>query len=168
MDNNQFKVPPVPPRAPSFPAQPAGHTTVGANALPADDFATRFKLPTRIYQTKIMAGILGGSAVVGLILGAMLFGGSAPAPCPPALAGIVRNPDIRQSLPRCGTVNESDRCAFYIVNHSRNDKLAENFVPEVMKQTGREGYLIQVDNKNYMKTRIPPGYIVQIQVPPLH
>ena len=183
MTDQNFQTPPLPPKAPSFAPVDGATSVEDVKAekkdapvaeqqditIPADNFATRLKLPVKIYKTKMMAAILCGTAVVGILLGAMIFGGSsAPmAQGPRGLLGVVGNPDIRSNLGRCGTVREDEACVVYIVNHSRNDKRAGAFFKEAVKLTGRQEYMVQIANKQYVNTLIPPGYIAQIQVPPL-
>ena len=169
----KFQTPPVPPQAPAFgvpkpPVETTG-TAVKTEALPADNFAKALKLPTSIFKTKVMAAILGGSVVMGVLLGALFFGGGSAQPiqCPPALTGIVWNPDIRQDLPRCGTVAEGYPCTVYIVNHSRNDRYGEYFFDEATRLTGRQKYLVTIENQHYAKARIPPGYVAQVRIPSL-
>jgi len=83
------------------------------------------------------------------------------------LMGVVQNPDIRAQLRRCGTVSNSSPCVFYIVNHSRDDHYAEYFFEDVAKLTGRAPYRVRIENQSYAKSRIPPGYIAKVKVPPL-
>jgi len=182
MTEQHFQTPPLPPQAPAF--SPAGTqpttsvgTTEAAVASPAtepvvergtDDFATKFKLPKTIYKTKAMLGILAGAVVVGLLLGALFFGGSGKqAPATNGLGGIIWNPDIMEPLQRCGMVPESYPCVVYIVNHSRNDRLAEYFFDEASHLTGRQKFMVQIANKQYANMRIPRGHIAQISIPQL-
>ena len=189
MTDQNFQVPPLPPQAPSFtPAaefprtEPAAAPGVGTSQaaaeptvqqpatteIPADNFAASLKLPLSIYKTKTMAAMFLGAITVGLLLGAMMFGGGAvEAPQgPQGLLGVVRNPDIRENLNRCGMVSESSPCVVYIVNHSRNDKRAGDFFAEAIRLTGRQEYMVQIENKQYVNTLIAPGHIAQIKIPP--
>ena len=104
-----------------------------------------------------------------LFLGIILFGGSSKPPVVQGLQGVVQNPDIRanEKLQRCGRVSETTGCVLYIVNHTRNDRLAEDFIPEAVKLTGRQDFLIRIENPNYVKTRIPPGHFASIKIPRL-
>lgn len=176
MTEQHFQTPPVPPHAPNFdiprpmttqPDMP-GVSQSETTALPPDHLAAALKLSPNIYRTKVMALVLGGTVVLGMILGALFFGGSS-APqkqTSQGLTGVVPNPDW-QGLRRCGMVSETAPCAVYIVNHSRNDRYAEYFFDEAVKLTNRQKYLIAIENPHYAKTRIPPGYIAQIRIPAL-
>lgn len=128
---------------------------------------TDLNLPLQLLQTKVVAGILGGVLLFGIILGAMMFGGSASPAQNSGLQGIVRNPEIKQNIPRCGMADRTASCILYIVNASRNDRLAEDFFDEAVKLTGRQKYLLTIENSQYAKTRIAPGYFAQIKVPAL-
>jgi hypothetical protein len=105
---------------------------------------------------------------LGIILGSIIVGGSSPAPTQSAGSqGIVRNPEIKQNLARCGMADRTAACVLYIVNASRNDRLAEEFFDEAVKLTGRQKYLLTIENSQYAKTRIPPGHFAQIKIPAL-
>ena len=177
-DEPKFQAPPVPPKAPAFggtaptfsaaaPQEPKGETTAD---IPANNFAAALKISPRIFETKFMAAILGGCVVIGVFLGMMFFGGSkAPQQACPrdTIRGLVRNSEVRENLPRCGTVSPTTPCLVYIVNHSRDDRLAEYFFDQAAQLTGRQPYRVRIDNQYYAKTRIPPGYIAQIKIPRL-
>ena len=188
MTDQNFQVPPLPPQAPSFTPtteiprsdQSAQNTMISqpvtdtssqqptSTEIPADNFAASLKLPVSIYKTKSMAALLLGAVTAGLLLGAMMFGGgSDPIPQgPQGLLGVVPNPDIRENLNRCGMVSESSPCVVYIVNHSRNDKRAGDFFAEAIRLTGRQEYMVQIENKQYVNALIAPGHIAQIKIPP--
>jgi len=190
MTDQNFQVPPLPPQAPSFTPStelPRTETATNSNAtaqtvatpatvsqpetmeIPVDNFATALKLPVSIYKTKIMMVLLLGAITVGLLFGAMMFGGgTAAAPQgPQGLLGVVPNPDIRmgENIGRCGMVSENSPCIVYIVNHSRNDKRAGDFFAEAIRLTGRQEYMVQIENKQYVNALIAPGYIAQIKIP---
>ena len=169
----RFQAPPVPPKAPAFSPLRA-EDKMGAVAAEDDQKKTLnnltkgLGLSSEVFKSKGMMIVWGGTLVVGMLLGALIFGGGSSQP--PVIQGLTRivdNPDIKQNLPRCGTVSESSPCAVYIVNHSRNDRYAEYFFDEATQKTGRQKYLVTIENQHYAKTRIPPGYVTQIKIPPL-
>ena len=171
MSDSPFQAPPVPPKAPDFNAAPRAVERVGTDpkegafTLPADHIAAKLKLSSSIYRTKIATAVMTGVFLAGILFGAIIFGGSAPQQAT-GLQGVIQNPDWN-GLPRCGSVSETSPCAVYFMNHSRNDHQAEDFFAEAVRQTGRQEYLIKIENPHYAKTRIPPGYIAQIRIPPL-
>ena len=79
--------------------------------------------------SKPMLIIVAAVFVVGVLLGALLFGGGeTPAPVVQGLQGVVRNPDITQPLKRCGRETEaSSACVLYVMNHATYEKLARDF-----------------------------------------
>ena len=171
----KFQAPPMPPKAPAFggptPAfKPAAakEEVKASSDIPSNNFAAALKLSPRIFETKIMAAILGGCVVVGMVLGMVFFGGgSQKQTVIQGLTDIVVNPDIRGRLLRCGRVSVSSPCAVFIMNHSRDDRLAEDFFKDAAKLTGRSDYMIRIENQKYAKARIPPGWMACIKIPPL-
>ena len=170
MPERPFQAPPIPPHAPDLAtfshamAPASGH--VGPE-LPPDNILEAFGLSPRLLAKKTALAIMGGVLIAGVLLGAMLFGGGSSGPATSSgLGGLVPNPDVRTQMGRCGVVSPSSPCLIYVVNHTQNDRLAESFIPDAMRLTGRTEYLIRMENPNYTKTRIPPGYIAQIKVPP--
>ena len=175
----KFQAPPVPPKAPAFGGSTPGFPAAAPQAeskdemptdIPANNFAAALKISPRIFETKFMAAILGGCVFIGVVLGMLFFGGSkAPQQtCPrDVIRGLVRNSEVRENLPRCGVSSPTAPCLVYIVNHSRDDRLAEYFFDQAAQLTGRQSYRIRIDNQYYAKTRIPPGYIAQIKIPRL-
>ena len=159
-DQNQFHVPPVPPKAPSFSAPQA----------PVKKTPTTRKIVSVIKDhpedNLAKAIILGGAILVGILLGGVFFGGgSTPPPVVQGLQGLVPNSSIRENLGRCGMVAETAPCIVYIVNHSRNDKYAESFFDEAARLTGRQPHRVRIENQQYAKTPIRSGYIAQIKIP---
>jgi len=131
-----------------------------------DNFAADFNLPPSVLKTKSMTVILIATCLIGVILGSMLFGSSsAPKQQNTGLQGVVRNQDITTATPRCGLTDRGEACILYIVNHTRYDKIAEEFFDEAVKLTEVQKYSIAIANPKYAKTRIPPGYFAQIKIP---
>ncbi|MBR6411802.1 MAG: hypothetical protein IKS41_01405 [Alphaproteobacteria bacterium] len=169
--------PPMPPKAPAFggPAPTPGLSTEApkaekpATGIPANNFAAALKISPRIFETKIMAAILGGCVFFGMLLGMVFFGGSS-APqqvVRQGLSGVVPNPDIRTKMARCGMVSNTAPCMVYIMNHERNDRRAEYFFDQAAKLTGRAPYLIRIENQYYATAKISPGQIAKIKIPAL-
>lgn len=213
--NNQFKAPPLPPRAtntnfakPIATQQPIAQQPVSQELEPevqaplmdesdrpialderptyqpeqpqltqeapvsaeqqdySDNFAADLNLPASILRTKTMTIIMVCILLLGLILGAALFGGgSKKAEQPQGLTGIVANPDKTTRMPRCGTVEKGQACLLYIMNHTRYDRIAEDFFDEALKLTEVSKYSISMVNPKYAKRRIPPGYFAEIKIP---
>lgn len=121
------------------------------------------QLPSNKKQVLLAAGIF----VIGLLLGAIMFGGSCDpvAPAPKGLQGVVSNPDIKTDLKRCGLVEASSPCVLYVMNSYTYEKLAEDFFETAVSVTRRKDLVIRMDNVRYATMRIPPGYFAQIKIP---
>ena len=167
---NQFKAPPVPPKAPTPVFMPKEHPQeMPTKGLYDDNFAAELNLPAKLLTTKYMTMILGGTLLVGMIFGTALFGGSDTAPVqtqqPGTVNGVVPNSDITTAMPRCGIAEKGQACLLYIQNNSRYDKTAGDFFDEVVRLMGVSKYSVSMVNTRYAKQRIKPGYIAQIKVP---
>ncbi len=102
--------------------------------------------------------------VVGIMLGAVMFGGSSK-PVQQGLHGVVKNTDIRSNLPRCGRTDRGQACILYIMNSTRYDQIAESFFEEALRLTEVPIYSISMANPKYAKRRIPPGHFAEIHIP---
>ena len=111
--------------------------------------------------------ILAGAFLIGLLMGAIMFGGDSEpaAPAPTGLQGVVSNPDIKEPLKRCGQVEASSPCVLYVMNNYTYEKLAEDFFETAVSVTRRKDQVIRMDNVRYTTMRIPPGYFAQIKIP---
>ena len=187
---NDFKAPPPPPEnfaapeeTPAVTPQPVDMGAEQAtpqvsadaeNAQPTD-LKDRFQsqkdalmgkfnaLPSNKRQVVLAVGIF----LIGLLMGAIMFGGSddAPVQAPKGLQGVVANPDIKTDLKRCGLVDASSPCVLYVMNSYTYEKLAEDFFETAVAVTRRKDLVIRMDNVRYATMRIPPGYFAQIKIP---
>lgn len=117
-----------------------------------------------LLNSRNLAFLLLGTVIFGILLGAMMFGGSSK-PVSRGLQNIVKNSDIRQPLPFCGRVHKGQACVLYIMNASRYDQMAENFFNEALKLTEVPLRSISWANPKYAKQRIPPGAFAEIFIP---
>lgn len=182
----QFKAPPIPSKEPPVPSSEQLIKPAFSSPAPQTNYTDSIEMPQpgfeensvydgtivskvfpRMLQTKIVALILGGLFVFGMIVGALMFGGSSTqSPQQQSgLTGVITNPDIKERLYRCGQVDKGEACVLYIVNHTRYDRIAEDFFDEAVKLTEAQRYSIAMVNPKYAKTRIPPGYFAQIKIP---
>ncbi len=125
------------------------------------------ELLNRLNPTQRQGVIAIVAVVFGIILGAVMFGGSGgdPTPVVQGLQGIVSNPDIKTPLKRCGQVEASAACVLYIMNSLPYEKLAKDFFEAATAVTGRSTTIIGWDNVRYGGLKIPPGYFAQIKIP---
>ena len=84
-----------------------------------------------------------------------------------ALDGIVFNSDVPSGRGRCGLTEPHQGCVLYIMNPKNQEVMGKDFYTTAAKWTGRERYIIESGNMHYGNTRIKPGYIAQINIPPL-
>ena len=84
-----------------------------------------------------------------------------------ALDGIVFNADVPSGRGRCGLTEPHQGCVLYIMNPKNQEVMGKDFYTTAAKWTGRERYIIESGNMHYGNVRIKPGYIAQINIPPL-
>lgn len=133
-----------------------------------NNFAADLGLPPAVLTTKVMIAIMISVCFFGLILGALFFGGgSAPAVSQQGLQGVVKNPEIPVGRRRCGIAEKTQGCTLYIMNAERRDREARDFYDEASRVTGVPVYTIKFGNVEYATSIIRPGYIAQINIPPI-
>jgi hypothetical protein len=115
-------------------------------------------------KTVIMMLIL--AAITGMILGTFIFAGKQTAKSR-GLDGVVVNSDVPAGRSRCGLVEPHQGCVLYIMNASRQEVTGKTFYATAAEWTKRQRYLIETGNMHYGSVRIKPGYIAQINIPPL-
>ncbi len=150
---------------PTSTVQPTTPHTAPTHPHAQTTFAQDFKLPDSVLTSKSITTLLGAACFLGLLLGGMIFGGGEPVKKVTGLQGVVRNTDITAPLPRCGRTDRGRSCILYVVNHTRYDKIAEDFFDDAVLLTEIQKYSISMANPKYAKTRIPPGYFAEIKIP---
>ena len=115
-------------------------------------------------KTVMMLMIL--AALIGAV-SSYLFAASKGNSSGTGLDGIVLNQDVPPGRNRCGLVEKRQGCVLYIMNPKNIEVTARDFYATAAKWTERERYLIETGNMHYASTRIKPGYIAQINIPPL-
>ncbi len=113
-----------------------------------------------VFMLLIIAGLIG--AITGYLMAP-----SANAPAARGLDGVVINSDIPAGRSRCGIAEPHQGCVLYIMNPKNQEVQGKYFYNTAAKWTNRERYLIETSNMHYSSTRIKPGYIAQINIPPL-
>ena len=113
--------------------------------------------------------VIGGVFLIGFIFGSILSGGdSGSAPTTPsAKLPVIANEDIHQPLKPCGVANNREYCFLYLMNNYPSEKRVDDFIQRAYEITGRHPYEIRPENPIYVQTRIPPGYLMKIIIPPL-
>lgn len=83
------------------------------------------------------------------------------------LEGVVINQDVPKGRSRCGLVEYQQPCVLYIVNPKTQEVSGKDFYPTAAKWTGREEYMIEINNMHYGQQRIKPGQFAAINIPAL-
>lgn len=83
------------------------------------------------------------------------------------LQGVVINPEVPRGRPRCGVAEKTQGCVLYIMNPQRQELNARDFYDLAAQLTGRQKFVIETGNIRYSNTKIKPGAIAQINIPPL-
>ena len=134
------------------------------------EFAFLEQMPRKYMNKKLFFAYVGVLFLLGLISGAILFGGSGSnnsAPVGPYLTGIVTNPDVPAGRRRCGTVELSQGCVAYVMNAQRREIEAKELYKIAATMTTSQMFIIETGNLRYGNTVIKPGYIAQINIPPI-
>ncbi len=148
-------------RIPTQPMQSQGTAEINT---PSYQHSQMSDAQSFLSNSRNLAFILMGAVIFGILIGAMMFGGSSQPP-PKGLQNVIRNQDIRQKLPLCGRVVKGQACVLYIMNATRYDQMAESFFDTALKLTEVPLRKISWANPKYGKQRIPPGALAEIFIP---
>ena len=83
------------------------------------------------------------------------------------LQGVVVNPEVPRGRARCGVAERTQGCVLYLMNPQRQELNARDFYDLATQLTGRQRFVIETGNMRYSNTKIRPGDIVQLNIPPL-
>lgn len=104
------------------------------------------------------------SLFCGVIMGKLIFGESKVVN---GLQGVVVNSEVPRGRARCGIAERAQGCVLYAMNPHRQDILAKDFYDMAAQMTGRQRFMIETGNMRYANTKIRPGEIAQLNIPPL-
>ncbi|MBE6453952.1 MAG: hypothetical protein E7017_03600 [Alphaproteobacteria bacterium] len=102
---------------------------------------------------------------MGIVAGKFLFAESRVVRN--GLQGVVVNNEVPRGRARCGVAERGQGCVLYIMNPQRQDMSAKDFYDLAAQMTGRQRFMIETGNMRYANTKIRPGDIVQLNIPPL-
>lgn len=105
------------------------------------------------------------SLFVGVVLGKLLFGTSKIVHN--GLQGVVINSEVPRGRARCGVAERNQGCVLYLMNPQRQDMRARDFYDLAAQMTGRQRFMIETGNMRYANSKIKPGDIAQLNIPPL-
>ena len=114
---------------------------------------------------KIFFLIVAVSLFIGLVAGRLIFAGSKVVRN--GLQGVVVNSEVPRGRARCGVAERTQGCVLYIMNPQRQDMRAKDFYDLAAQMTGRQRFMIETGNMRYANSKISPGEIVQLNIPPL-
>lgn len=120
---------------------------------------------TALLKNKRVLLLLTLTLIFGLIAGSTLF--STQETAKKGLEGVVINSDVPVGRSRCGLVEPHQGCVLYIMNPRNQEVTGKDFFATAAQWTHRERYLIETGNMHYSSKRIRPGFIAQINIPPL-
>ncbi len=115
--------------------------------------------------TKIFFLIISVCLFVGIVAGKFIFGESKIVRN--GLQGVVVNAEVPRGRARCGVAERTQGCVLYIMNPQRQDMRAKDFYDLASQMTGRQRFMIETGNMRYANSKIGPGDIVQLNIPPL-
>lgn len=115
--------------------------------------------------SKILVLIASLCLFVGVIAGKFLFAESKVVRN--GLQGVVVNAEVPRGRARCGVAERTQGCVLYIMNPQRQDMRAKDFYDLAAQMTGRQRFMIETGNMRYANSKIKPGDIVQLNIPPL-
>lgn len=118
-----------------------------------------------LLKNKTILLLMGISAIFGLFVGSSGFSGSESSKH--GLDWVVANPDVPAGRSRCGLVDQHQGCVLYIMNPEKRNVTGKDFYSVAAKWTKRERYQIETGNMHYGSKQVKPGYIAQINIPPL-
>ncbi len=120
---------------------------------------------TVLLKNKTVLLLMALTALIGLTAGTFLFAPKKVANR--GLDGVVINSDVPAGRNRCGLVEPHQGCVLYIMNPRNQEVTGKDFYSTAAQWTQRQRYLIETGNMHYSNVRIKPGYIAQINIPPL-
>ncbi len=131
-----------------------------------DDLQTQEAMTlSYILKNKTVLLLLALAALIGMMIGTFMFGKKTVSNR--GLDGVVINSDVPAGRNRCGLVEPHQGCVLYIMNPRNQEVTGKDFYSTAAQWTQRQRYLIETGNMHYSNTRIKPGYIAQINIPPL-
>ena len=157
----------------SLPAmrQDIPHNRLNPNFIPNDDIE---EAPASFKDHFIIGDLYTGTAVIATALFCIILGFfiaktffATPTLVQNGLQGIVINSEVPKGRARCGVAEKTQGCVLYIMNPQRQDLSGRDFYDLASQLTGRQRYMIDTGNMRYSGTKIRPGEIAQINIPPL-
>ena len=116
-------------------------------------------------NTKVFVAAIIACLVIGMLAGKLFFTQSTVVRN--GLQGVVVNAEVPRGRARCGIAERSQGCVLYVMNPQRQEMTAKDFYDIASQMTGRQRFMIETGNMRYANSKIKPGDIVQLNIPPL-
>lgn len=129
------------------------------------NFASDLGLPPAFIRTPMILFFFLMFTFIGAGLG--FFYGTMDSRGADELPGVVTNAEIPKGRPRCGIAQKGQGCVFYVMNAQRKEMEARDFFGIASDMLQMPKFQIETANIRYATTRIPPGYIALLNIPPL-
>ena len=130
-----------------------------------NNLAASFGLPPFVIRTKFLMFTFLFFIIFGAVLGygasLMQSGGGG------GMQGLVNNNEIPKGRPRCGLAQKGQGCVLYVMNAQRREVEGRDFFGMAADILGVPRFQIETANIRYATTRIPPGYIALLNIPPI-
>lgn len=117
-------------------------------------------LNLKVFISSILAVLL-----LGILVGRLFFSQSSVVHN--GLQGVVVNSEVPRGRARCGIAERTQGCVLYVMNPQRQEMAAKDFYDIASQMTGRQRFMIETGNMRYANSKIKPGEIVQLNIPPL-
>ena len=105
--------------------------------------------------------------LIGLLVGKFFFSSSSKV-VQNGLQGVIMNPEVPQGRSRCGVAEKTQGCVLYLMNPERQELNGRDFYDWASQLTKRPRFVIETGNMRYSSVKIKPGFIAQINIPPLN
>lgn len=116
-------------------------------------------------NVKVFVLVVCMALFVGIVAGKFIFGESKVIRN--GLQGVVVNNEVPRGRARCGVAERTQGCVLYIMNPQKQEMRAKDFYDLASQMTGRQRFMIETGNMRYANSKINPGDIVQLNIPPL-
>ena len=116
-------------------------------------------------SVKLLIVISCMAVFVGIVIGKLIF--SEEKVVRNGLQGVVVNNEVPRGRARCGVAERAQGCVLYLMNPQRQEMRAKDFYDFAAQMTGRQRFMIETGNMRYANSKIRPGDIAQLNIPPL-
>lgn len=141
------------------------HHRKGADDDPyKDNMAADLGLPPLFIKTKMLLSLFVLFFLIGGGVGYLM--NSVKGKSEDGMQGVVRNAEIPKGRPRCGIAQKGQGCVLYLMNAQRREMEARDFFGMASDLLKVPRFQIETANIRYATTRIPPGYIALLNIPP--